>query len=112
MLENGNVPIGVELDQDGWTELVRRSFIHWTDIPTARIDIVLEEETVALPAADQDDGINTIGFSSDEAFVDSWFTAYAAWRWDGDRLVGCDIEVNPDFVKTGRPRIPTSFWKS
>ena len=106
MLENGNVPIGVELDQDGWTELVRRSFIHWTDIPTARIDIVLEEETVALPAADQDDGINTIGFSSDEAFVDSWFTAYAAWRWDGDRLVGCDIEVNPDFVKNWAPQDP------
>ena len=106
MLENDNVPIGVELDQDGWAALVRGSLVHWTDIPTARIDIVLEEETVALSAADQDDGINTIGFSSDEAFVDSWFTAYAAWRWDGDELVGCDIEVNPDFVKNWAPQDP------
>lgn len=106
MLENDNAPVGVDLDQDEWEELARRSLVHWTDIPTARIDIILEEETVALPAADQDDGINTIGFSSDEAFVDSWFTAYAAWRWDGDELVGCDIEVNPDFVKNWAPQDP------
>lgn len=106
MLENDNVPAGVDLDQDRWTELVRGSLAHWTEIPTARIDIVLEEETVARSAANQDDGINTIGFSSDEQFVDSWFTAYAAWRWDGDELVGCDIEVNPDFVKNWSPQDP------
>ena len=106
MLENDNVPVGVDLGQDRWTAIVERSLVHWTEIPTARIDIELEEATVHLPQADQDDGINTIGFSSHEDFVDSWFTAWAAWRWDGDRLVGCDIEVNPDFVKNWGPQDP------
>lgn len=106
MLENDNLPIGVELGPSAWATLARRSLTHWTGIPTAQIDIVLEDETVKRSAADQADGINTIGFSSDEAFVDSWFTAYAAWRWDGDRLVGCDIEVNPDFVKNWAPQDP------
>ena len=99
MLENDNLPADVDLSQAGWTEIVDRSLVHWTGIPTARIELVLEEETVALSAADQDDGINTIGFSSDEFFEDHWATAYAAWRFDGDQLVGCDIEMNPDFVK-------------
>ena len=106
MLENDNAPVGVDLSQDRWTAIVERSLVHWTEIPTARIEIVLEEATVQLPQADQDDGINTIGFSAHEDFVDSWFTAWAAWRWDGDRLVGCDIEVNPDFVKNWGPQDP------
>lgn len=106
MLENANLPIGVELDQDGWAEIVRRGITHWTDVPTARIDIVLEEETVPLSQADADDGINTIGFSSDGGFVDSWTSAFAAWRWDGEGLVGCDIEVNPDLVKNWAPQDP------
>ena len=106
MLENDNVPVGVDLDHDRWTAIVERSLAHWTEIPTARIDIELEEATVRLPQADQDDGINTIGFSSHEDFVDSWFTARAAWRWDADEVVGCDIEVNPDFVKNWSPQDP------
>ncbi len=106
MLENDNAPIGVELGQSAWATIVRRGFTHWTGIPTAQIDLILEDETVKRSAADQDDGVNTIGFSSDEDFVDSWFTAYAAWRWDGDQLVGCDIEVNPDFVKNWAPQDP------
>ena len=106
MLENDNVPVGVDLDQDRWTGIVERSLAHWTEIPTAGIDIELEKETVRLPQADQDDGINTIGFSSHEGFVDHWGTAFAAWRWDGDELVGCDIEVNPDFVKNWSPQDP------
>ncbi len=106
MLENGNLPADVDLTQTGWTELVGRSLVHWTGIPTARIEIVLEEETAALSQADMDDGVNTIGFSSDEDFVDSWATAFAAWRFDGDELVGCDIEVNSDFVKNWSPQDP------
>ena len=106
MLENDNVPVGVDLSQDRWTEIAERSLAHWTEIPTARIEIQLEEATVQLPQADQDDGINTIGFSAHEAFIDSWGTAWAAWRWDADELVGCDIEVNPDFVKNWSPQDP------
>ena len=106
MLENDNVPVGVDLSQERWTEIVERGLAHWTEIPTARIEIELEEATVHLPQADQDDGINTIGFSAHEAFIDSWGTAWAAWRWDGDELTGCDIEVNPDFVKNWSPQDP------
>ena len=106
MLENDNLPPDVELTQERWSAIVERSFDHWTDIPTARIEIILEEEGVAIPEANQDDGINTIGFSSYEGFVDHWGTAFAAWRWDGGELVGCDIEVNPDFVKNWSPQDP------
>ena len=106
MLENDNLPADVDLTQAGWAEIVERSLVHWTGIPTARIEIVLEAETVALSQADMDDGVNTIGFSSDEGFVDSWGTAFAAWRFDGNELVGCDIEVNPDFVKNWSPQDP------
>ena len=38
--------------------------------------------------------------------MDSWFTAWAAWRFDAGHLVGCDIEVNPDFVKNWAPQDP------
>ncbi len=106
MLENDNLPPDVELTQEGWSAIVERGLIHWTDIPTAQIEIILEEEGVAISQANQDDGINTIGFSSYEGFVDHWATAFAAWRFDNDRLVGCDIEVNPDFVKNWSPQDP------
>ena len=104
MLENDNLPAEVEITQAAWTDIVGRGLARWTEIPTARIDLVLEEATLGRPQANQDDGINTIGFSADEVFVDSWFTAFAAWRWEGDVLVGCDIEVNPDFVKNWAPQ--------
>ena len=112
MLENDNLPADVDLTQAGWAEIVEQSPVHWTGIPTAQIEIVLEEEGVPISQADQDDGINTIGFSSAEDFVDSWFTAYAAWRLDGDQLVGCDIEVNPDFVKNWAPQDPYRLSRS
>lgn len=106
MLENDNLPADVDLDHAGWTDIVQRSLDRWTGIPTARIELVLEEATVRLPQADQDDGRNTIGFSADDFFVDSWATAFAAWRLDDGRLVGCDIEMNPDFVKNWSPQDP------
>lgn len=106
ILENDNLPRDVELGQERWTEIVRRSLVPWTDIPTARIELVLEEETLSISQADQDDGVNTIGFSSHENFVDSWFTAWAAWQFEEGRFVGCDIEVNPDFVKNWAPQDP------
>ena len=106
MMDNDNAPIGVELTEEGWAEIVERSFDPWTRIPTARIELVLEDDGVAISVADEDDGINTIGFSSDEDFVDTWITAWARWRRDGDRPVGCDIEFNPDFVKNWSPQDP------
>ena len=106
MLENDNLPADVEIHQAEWTDIVERGLARWTRIPTARIEVELEEATVRKPQANQDDSVNTIGFSADEVFVDSWFTAFAAWRWEGDVLVGCDIEVNPDFVKNWAPQDP------
>ena len=106
MLENDNRPVGVDLDQAGWADIVERSLTHWTGLTTARIDIVLEADGVALSEADQNDGVNTIGLSSYEGFQDSWATAFAAWRFDGRELSGCDIEVNPDFLKNWAPQDP------
>ena len=106
MLENDNLPADVGITQEVWTEIARRGMAHWTRIPTARIELLLEEATVAASLASADDGINTIGFSSDEFFRDTWVTAGARWRWDGGTLTGCDIEVNPDFVKNWSPQNP------
>ncbi len=106
MLENDNLPTDFEIGQERWTEIVRRSLDHWIGVRTANLGLVLEEATAPLSRADADDGINTIGFSSDERFDDSWITAFAAWRFDGDRLTGCDIEVNPEFVKNWAPQDP------
>ena len=106
MLENENLPADVDLDQAGWTRIVERSLVRWTRIPTAQIELVLEQATLPLSQADEDDGINTIGFSTHEAFVDSWITAWAALRVEDGRFVGCDVEVNPDFVKNWAPQDP------
>ena len=107
MLENDNLPPGLDLTQERWTEIVRRGLRHWTGITTARIELVLEDTTVAIRQAEDEDGRNTIGFSSHEAFEDSWITAWARWIREGDELRGCDIEVNPDFVKNWAPHDAT-----
>ncbi len=106
MLENDNLPDGGVITADEWRALVSRAADRWNEVPTAAIAIELDPTGVALDRADADDGVNTFGFSSDETFADSWFTAFAAWRFDGDQLVGCDIEVNPDFVKNWSPQDP------
>lgn len=106
MLENDNLPTDFEITRENWTRIVRRSFEKWTEIPTARIALVLEDTTAAQGEASASDGVNTIGFSSYEGFRDTWITAFAAWRLDGGELTGCDIEVNPDFVKNWAPQDP------
>ena len=64
-------------------------------MPTARASLVLDEAPLPSEQADANDGFNTVGFSSYEGFVDAWFIGLAFWRQEGDRLVGCDIELNP-----------------
>ena len=106
MLENDNLPTDFEITPESWAATAQRSLDRWTRIPTARIGLVLEEAAVARDQAHSDDRINTIGFSSYEGFQDSWVTAFAAWRFDAEQLAGCDIEVNPDFVKNWAPQDP------
>lgn len=106
MLENDVAAVDVELDQAELAGIAERSLVHWNEIPTARVAIELEEATVPLSQADWADGVNTIGFSAHENFVDTWFTAWAAGRFENGRRVECDIEVNPDFVKNWSPQDP------
>lgn len=106
MLENGNLPSDVELDGAGWAALAARSVERWVGVPTAEVRAELDPTGVALEQADASDGVNTIGFSSNDTFVDSWVTAFAAIRMDEGEAVGCDIEINPAFRKNWSPQDP------
>ena len=116
LIENDHLPTVAGLDPASWRELIERAFSHWTAIPTARIAIVLDEETLTAERA-EDDQINTVGFGvaaeDEDAFT---FAATARWRWDGGDWVGCDIEFNPSYYTnlyerhqdSGLPDI--AFW--
>lgn len=94
ILENDHLPSVPGLTASTWRELIERAFAHWTSIPTARISIVVEDETLAAERA-ADDQINTVGFGIPEEDEDEFtFGATARVRWDGTDMVGCDIEVN------------------
>ena len=118
ILENDHLPPVTGLSAVTWRELIERAFAHWTAIPTARITIVVEEETVAGERA-ADDQINTVGFGIPEEDEDEFqFAATARWRYDGADRVGCDIEFNPSyytslyesFQESEFPEI--AFWSS
>ncbi len=95
-LANANLPEVVGFDEAAWSDLIRRSISTWVAVPTSTIELVLESEPVAADRADAEDGMNTIGFSSDEFFVDSSFWGgFVSRRYDGGRLSGCDVEINP-----------------
>ena len=97
ILENDHLPSVPGLDQASWRELIERAFAHWTAIRTARITIVVEDETVRAERA-ADDQINTVGFGVPEEDEDEFsFAATARWRYDGADWVGCDIEFNPSY---------------
>ena len=103
-LENEHLPTDIEITQQSWTELVERALQRWTDIPTSNAVLILEGPAVATDRIDTQDGINTIGFTSDEAFRDSWATASAWWGWDDDGINFCDVKVSPYFVKNWAPQ--------
>ena len=106
MLENDSLPADVGITQESWTGIVRRSLERWTDVPTSSAVLVLEEPAIAADRADAGDGINTIGFTSDERFRDSWVTASASWSIDAGRITQCDVRVSPYFVKNWAPQDP------
>ena len=95
MLENGNIPEDEGLDAARWREINRESIAAWVDVPTSAVEVVLEEEARLADQASDTDGINTIGFSSYEGFVDGWFSGFARSVWEDGEWVGCDIEVSP-----------------
>ena len=99
MLENANLPDQEGLDAARWWEINRRSIAAWVEIPTSTVEMVLESEPVAADQASHTDGVNTIGFSSYEGFVDGWFSGFASWIWEDGRWVGCDIEISPFYFE-------------
>ena len=104
MLENDSLPTDVEITQQSWTEMVERALQRWNDVPTANISLILEGPAVAADRIDSQDGINTIGFTSNEFWRDSWATASAWWGWDEDGINRCDVQVSPYFVKNWPPQ--------
>ena len=76
-----------------------------TDIPTSSARAILEGPPVAGDLVDLQNGVNTIGFTADKEFRDSWGTAYASRRYVWDIIKGryatvaCDVAVGPYFVK-------------
>lgn len=99
MLENDYLPTDMGISRQAWAEIVERSARRWTDVRTPSVVVMLEGPPVAADQIDIRDGINTIGFTSDESFRDSWVTGTANWGFEADGLAYCDIKLSPYFVK-------------
>ncbi len=103
MLVNDNLPKDFDVTDASWRAIVERAIAQWNAIPTAAFRLTLDAEPLTLGSADADDGVNTIGFSDYEGFVDSWGSAFAAVRDSDEGIDGCDIEVSPWFRKNWGP---------
>ncbi len=99
MLENDNLPEHEGLDAARWRAINEASIAAWVEVPTSAVGVLLEEEPMTADQASDADGVNTIGFSSYEGFVDSWFSGFARSVWVGDEKVGCDIEISPYYFE-------------
>ncbi|MDE3260428.1 MAG: hypothetical protein OYL41_00465 [Acidobacteriota bacterium] len=78
------------LPEEAWREGVRRGFAAWEDVPTSRMEILLEEGTVSADGWRDRNGINTIGFVAPE----EGFNAAVANLFIKDGvIVECDITV-------------------
>ena len=90
-LTNDNFP--AVLPEGVWREGIRRGFAAWEEVPTSRVRLLLEEETVPGDAWPDKNGINTIGFVAepeDRTLPGGW----ASLVFEGDTMVECDIAVN------------------
>ena len=117
LLENERLPEHPDLTPRTWREMVARALRSWTEVPSASVTAVLEEQTVRSDFVDADDGFNTVGFAGDEFSG----IARAGLRIEGGRIVGCDIvlnhrmlevledrdEENPQRIMERLPRIET-----
>ncbi|MDE2711501.1 MAG: hypothetical protein OXI65_07065, partial [Acidobacteriota bacterium] len=108
LLENENLPDIPGFDAALWRESVERGIRAWTEIDTADLEIVLEEETVAAEQGRMNDGINTIGFSSLEIVAGGPF-ATADVQYTRGRVTGCDIHFSPDYLEGRSLDAPTAF---
>ena len=99
LLENDNLPARDGFDAARWAEINRRSIASWVEVGPSTLEMLLVAETLAADEASDSDGINTIGFSSYEGFVDGWFSGFARFRTDDGRLTGCDIEISPFYFE-------------
>ena len=108
LLENGNLPDIPGFDAALWRESAERGIRAWTEIHTADLAIVLEEETVAAEQGRVGDGINTIGFSSLDIVAGGPF-ATADVQYTRGRVTGCDIHFSPDYLEGRSLDAPTAF---
>ena len=90
MLENDLLPADIQVSRELWTEIVERALQRLTNIPTSSARVNLEGPPVAGDLVHSQNGINTVGFTADERFRDSWGTAYAAWSFAADDKGGHD----------------------
>ena len=97
LLENENLPDLPGVDAALWRESVERGLRAWTEIETADLAIVLEEETVAHDQGRIGDGINTVGFSSLDRVAGGPF-ATADVQYTGGRVSGCDVHFSPSYL--------------
>ena len=97
LLENENLPDLPGVDAALWRESVERGLSAWTEIETADLAIVLEEETVAHDQGRIGDGINTVGFSSLDRVAGGPF-ATADVQYTGGRVSGCDVHFSPRYL--------------
>ena len=95
LLENDSLPDRDGFDAARWAEINRRSIASWVEVGSSTLEMLLDAETLAADEGSHGDGINTIGFSAYEGFVDGWYSGFASFRSDDGRLTGCDVEISP-----------------
>lgn len=108
VLDNEHVAGG--LAASAWSGIARSAFRQWEAVSTATVRFSLTGHTAASHI--QGDGFNDIGFS--DALLDSSITgiAYLHYEWgeagtgDPDRIVECDVDLNPGMWD---PRLPQAL---
>lgn len=108
LLENDILPEIPGFDAALWREAAERGIRAWSEIETADLAIVLEQETVAAVEGRVGDGINTIGFSSLDRIAGGPF-ATADVQYTHGRVTGCDIHFSPSYLEGRSLDAPTAF---
>lgn len=103
LLENSNLERQDAFDGPAaWREFVAAALGQWNAVPTAEAILELEPEPAAQESGVDDDGINTIGYSSvfeEEDIVG--VAGFASWDYSQGEIRGCDVELNPEAALRG-----------